>query len=696
MKRGPIRIFLSALCLVMAAALLPAHAQVRTLDRALAANQATGAADTSTVQQSVRTGNPLPGHSPRNRPSVVGNGAGLPLPHWSSSFRTGGIDYPFTVIGADPASGQTSVIPTIILPYRFVFSDGTILDATTDVVDGITPLNGVLGSPAFQRYPFQAGPTPLGTTQWGDAFMRANFWSVHSDQGPGYHVLLATPTVLAPVTIPVPADIGYTFVVGGQRYGVVDFWWLTDVQTTVMRTLGVSPDVLTIHLASTVIYSTQEGGNFLGYHSATDLSATTHVPGINTYIQTSYFPAAAFGGRFGNVTVLAHEVVEWLNDPLLNNAPPVWRDPVVAHYCWNYLMEVADPLERLVGFQVTLNGRSYLLPDAVFQPWFSRMPVSFSANGWYSFANRLSSYSEKCPVFEIYATAALRFLDVDTTVFTGINNSKQVVGYVTFGTALGSFRLDNVDPVNGWPVTVTSIYVPGSRLTLANKINDQGQVVGIQVDSGGAMHGFLLSNGQYSSVDFPGAIATEALAINNAPVPVIVGNFTDATGVTHGFVLRNGVYRQIDYPFATDVSITGINDSEQIVGLYDDAPAPGVHGFVGNLGTATALEFPPLPRGSTSAGGINNAGNVIGTVRTTGGAPIGFLFGAGNYEDVALGTGFPTLMNDINNADLAVGNFYDRTTGSWGAIAVPLSLTPGRSEPPAPMLLRMPAGMFGR
>src|SRR5262249_10247769 len=37
----------------------------------------------------------------------------LALPHWSDSFRSEGVDYPFTVIGGDPAARQTTVVPTV-------------------------------------------------------------------------------------------------------------------------------------------------------------------------------------------------------------------------------------------------------------------------------------------------------------------------------------------------------------------------------------------------------------------------------------------------------------------------------------------------------------------------------------------------------------------------------------------------------
>src|SRR5262249_2210572 len=62
----------------------------------------------------------------------------LGMPHWTGSQKINGKDYPFTIIGGDPAAGGTTVIPVVLIPYRFTFDDGGgVIDASTDVVDGI-------------------------------------------------------------------------------------------------------------------------------------------------------------------------------------------------------------------------------------------------------------------------------------------------------------------------------------------------------------------------------------------------------------------------------------------------------------------------------------------------------------------------------------------------------------------------------
>src|SRR5262249_18635425 len=158
----------------------------------------------------------------------------------------------------------------------------------------------------------------------------------------------------------------------------------------------------------------------------------------------------------------------------------------------------------------------------------------------------------------------------DQTVLTGVsNNSRLVTGYVTLGPSAGSFLL-NGDLINGGVLTVTVVQYPDTPFaTIASKVNDQGDVVGLYFDASGNEHGFLLRHSEYSTIDFPGAIATEALGINNQNNFQIVGDYTDSSGRIHGFIWQNGVFTSVDAPFAANLSITGINDQGKIVGTYD-------------------------------------------------------------------------------------------------------------------------------
>ena len=47
--------------------------------------------------------------------------------------------------------------------------------------------------------------------------------------------------------------------------------------------------------------------------------------------------------------------------------------------------------------------------------------------------------------------------------------------------------------------------------------------------------------------------------------------YLDGSNRFHGFLLRDGSYTTIDVPGSTYTEIAGINDADQIVGVYRDA-----------------------------------------------------------------------------------------------------------------------------
>ena len=109
----------------------------------------------------------------------------------------------------------------------------------------------------------------------------------------------------------------------------------------------------------------------------------------------------------------------------------------------------------------------------------------------------------------------------DTWAF-GIDDSDQVLVYLGGqGYALYSGGL--FYPIN----------VPGSTATIAQGINDQGEIMGWCFDPNG-IHGSSDINGVYSSFDAPGATQTYAYGVNNGGQ--IVGYYVDASGVNHGFL----------------------------------------------------------------------------------------------------------------------------------------------------------------
>ena len=643
--------------------------------------------------------------------------AGLAMPHWTSSFEAGDVEYPFTVVGSDPSQGKTTTIPTVIIPYRLIFPDGHILDASTDIVDGVTPLAGVVNSPIFKAVPWSAGHTQLGVTQWGDAVMQANFWSsIRADdsQGDGYHVLLAPP-VIAPVqVITVPAGFATTVLdSAGTRVGFVDEGWLTNLTDSLTSSLGIPPQALAIHLMSAVEGLDLNGGGSLGYHFEL-FEGTAASPVIQPYIQTAYFGATSeFAQERPDVAgtgILGHEIAEWLNDPAGDNYVPAWQDPASPHVCDNPFLEVADPLEYTnPGIRVALNGRSYQFPEVAFLPWFTR-GRSTSVYGWYSSLNSFSTPSAACPVFTNSAFGYISFSGMTATNLTGVNNSvnnkMQVTGYVTQApNSIAGFVLDFTYTPAFTVSNVRDVYVPGSTATIPVKINDRGQMVGLYYDAKGAVHGFLFSNGQYSAIDFPGAVATEALAINNWEVPAIAGDYTDTSGKVHGFVLLGKQFLPVNAGFAANLSVRGINDLAQMTGAYDLGGALGTaptYGFTGFAGFLTPLRYPETYSQPTYTvpNSLNNQNEVAGQVQIQQAngflQEMPFLEGGGNFQPTEGGTYFTAAAALGNNdANVLVGWFQNSVSSpglTFGGFLFPVpetGVTTGHVSVQLPLTLQL-------
>ena len=163
--------------------------------------------------------------------------------------------------------------------------------------------------------------------------------------------------------------------------------------------------------------------------------------------------------------------------------------------------------------------------------------------------------------------------------------------------------------------------------TGASGMNDHGQIVGSYV-AGGTRHGFLLDDGEYRTIDVPGAISTAVNDINNRGE--IVGIYTDRHGKGRGFVRsRRGRFTTISVPGSFSTGPHRINDRGQVAGVYSDVDNAGQpvrtgHGFIWDHGRFTRFDAPgngPL----TDPAGIDNRGTVVGAYDDADGVTHGFL-----------------------------------------------------------------------
>jgi uncharacterized membrane protein len=133
------------------------------------------------------------------------------------------------------------------------------------------------------------------------------------------------------------------------------------------------------------------------------------------------------------------------------------------------------------------------------------------------------------------------------------------------------------------------IDVPGAVGTNEWGINDRGEIVGGYKSSNGKSHVYLLHEDEFTTIDFPNAVDT-APALGKGGInssgdivsyycafqPCSVDNDSE-----HGFLLSDGEFTTIDFPGGHATVGLGINASGDIVGAFHDA-AGKEHGFLLN------------------------------------------------------------------------------------------------------------------
>jgi uncharacterized membrane protein len=126
----------------------------------------------------------------------------------------------------------------------------------------------------------------------------------------------------------------------------------------------------------------------------------------------------------------------------------------------------------------------------------------------------------------------------------------------------------------------------------------------------------LAQGGTYTKFDYPGAMATDALGVNQAGD--IIGTYFDIDGFEHGFLLSGDVFTPIDYGSEFSATIaSGINDLGQVVGYATGS------GFIYDITTKSFTPYSYPGASDTYPAQINNTGSVVGLFRD-GGDTAGF------------------------------------------------------------------------
>jgi hypothetical protein len=207
-----------------------------------------------------------------------------------------------------------------------------------------------------------------------------------------------------------------------------------------------------------------------------------------------------------------------------------------------------------------------------------------------------------------------------------------------------------------------------SGTTVLRAINGEDVIAGFY--GANASSGFLLEEGKFRTVDFPGAVSTALRGINNLgdlsgtysvvdldadefgfiiprrgpaisfklsdptgtgivvgginDLRQLVGYYTDATSTLVGFLRQpSGQFVSVIVPGAASTLVFGINDCGIVVGFYSDSST--AHGFYGRPGNLRSFDLPGAA--ATFAQGINNEGRIVGRYATADGIAHAFVSG---------------------------------------------------------------------
>jgi probable HAF family extracellular repeat protein len=125
--------------------------------------------------------------------------------------------------------------------------------------------------------------------------------------------------------------------------------------------------------------------------------------------------------------------------------------------------------------------------------------------------------------------------------------------------------------------TITDLGTLGGAMSVAEGINNCGQVVGYSALSNGDLHAFLYSSGVMSDLGTLGGASSQATAVNASGQ--VVGVAATADSPEHAFVYSGGVMMDLGTLGGTLSGADGINDSGQIVGSSTISGDNASHAF---------------------------------------------------------------------------------------------------------------------
>lgn len=330
------------------------------------------------------------------------SGATIPLFSYSITSTKDNTTRTGTMVGTSPfASPLTgSTVPVVIVPIKITIGSSVFDPTAANTCDGSTStITRFTKSPLIANAPLTINGASVGTTQFINGFRRAEFWSKVSSSS-AYQNTLSPVTTAATVSVSAGSN-GITYASGCSLLGIISYSWISNyLSNTLIPSLTksgvIGPTKFAIFLVKNVVQSTTTPPTvsnccILGYHSAQGSPVQTY--GIMDWESTGLF-----GSGVADASVSAHEIGEWMDDPLGTNPTPNWGNIGQVSGCQNNL-EVGDPLSGTLMPAITLNGKAYHMQELGFFSWyFNKNGVaSLGSGGKFSSNGTFKGPSKACP-----------------------------------------------------------------------------------------------------------------------------------------------------------------------------------------------------------------------------------------------------------------------------------------------------------
>ncbi|HUB83668.1 MAG TPA: glycosyl hydrolase family 18 protein [Bryobacteraceae bacterium] len=375
----------------------------------------------------------------------------------------------YTILGRDPAAGETTNIPAVLVPLALSFDSRKIAGKPL-VMDAAGDVQPILASPIFSKFPFPDGDD----TQYADALLRATF-----PNSKGWHTLLGHPET-KPLRITIPTGSGYvlTSKTSGDSIAVVD---LDFVKKELFKHIPKREGELIVAIThNTVFYALGDATVCCSWGTHGVDSATG-----NSFVLGSFLDAAAAPVQERDIQPLTQQLGELINDPLHDpdryggskapgNIVPAWLRPVPLRpgeprACGGtgiattyFLLAPTDTNARgnipvSPPFAAPLGGSVYHLQNMALLPWYAGV----SANaGRYSFPDprALTEPAQPCPPRPMRDESTAPAPPPDTPAAAASNGHKLIGYWVGHGPGGSLFPLRDVSPQ--WDIVIVAFATP--------------------------------------------------------------------------------------------------------------------------------------------------------------------------------------------------------------------------------------------